>query len=249
MSEFTPPDPDYKIDRKPPEPAVKAVELARLTREQGMGILMGKFPKTIVQATDGKGFMFIKGFIKGEEVRTKNPWTAETDSIFKNMAAVATFPRDLTSITETHRQTLVVTRYSPPTHTITRQEGGFLRKKTITEKQLDSYNGKHGEDGWIHYVYIQPEDPCFDFARRPGTELDLHITVPPDIAKEIDTQVNADPYFIDNYQKALYPDLIGDNPETHVKRTPATELLVVDYRENPKNTQGKIIAYPQSLPY
>ena len=249
MSEYSPADPNYKIDRRPPEPATKATELARLTREQGMGLLMGKFPKAMVQAADGEGFIFIKGFIKGEEVKTKNPWTTETDFSFKQIATAAPFPRDLTSTAETHRQTLVITRYSPPAHTTTRQEGGFLRKKRITEEQIDSYNGKHGENGWIQYVYIQPEDPCFDFSRRPGTELHLHVTVPPDIAKEIDAQVNANPYFVDTYQKALYPDLIGENPETHVKRIPAAELLVVDCRENPKNTQGTIIPYPQPLPY
>ena len=46
MSEYSPADPNYKIDRRPPEPATKATELARLTREQGMGLLMGKFPKS-----------------------------------------------------------------------------------------------------------------------------------------------------------------------------------------------------------
>ncbi len=235
--------PDYPHQ----ELSIRASELARITRERGMGILSGKFPPNMSSVTWLGLSISTQGFIQGEEVQVEGGDPPISHFAFRRLITAGA-PGELRRTGLTYRQEWVASRYLPPVDVYTRRErSGLFGSKTIRTEAIRGYHGKHGETGWLEYEYFQYEDPLYDKGHRPGVILTLSVMVPPDIAAEIDSQVLADPYFPNAYQSALYPDLIGGDVKTHVRRLPARELLVVDCRDNPKNTQGQLRQYPQPL--
>lgn len=115
---------------------------------------------------------------------------------------------------------------------------------------LCSYNGKHGESDWIQYDYFMPVDNT-DYLDRRRLNVTMSIVVPPDIAVQIDEQVNKNVYFPDTFFKALYPNTVAPTDLMHdIKREEATQLQIVDFRQKPyKRYEKDVRKYPQPIPY
>ena len=105
------------------------------------------------------------------------------------------------------------------------------------------------QSGWIKYSFDMPVDTIYDQYNRRGTNIRLYTFVPPEIATQIDEAVAQNPLFPNEYFQALYPDLIGTETDTHLKRLPATKLVKIDYRTSSTKPQETIVDYPEPIPY
>lgn len=200
---------------------LKAAELAEATRKKGMGTITGKFPRNLLRNRGGwTSYTNIGNFIQGD---------AETTEHHLNLTQIINH----TGQSEINRSNQIwrVHNYNP------HKSNGEIR----------SYNGKHGEKDWTQYDYFMVSARGYDTPGRPNPDLIMSIAVPPEIATQIDEQVKKNVYFPDVFLKALYPDYMGDNVETHIKRAPATRIVMNDLRQKPNKTQ--VIKYPQPIPY
>lgn len=87
------------------------------------------------------------------------------------------------------------------------------------------------------------------FDTRPGVSVMLNVVVPTEIANQINTAVRENPDFADAYFKAIFPGVVGEDGSTHIRRKQATELLILDQRENPFNIQGEVLKLPHPIKY
>mgnify|MGYP001585339317 CR=1 FL=1 len=225
---------------------LKAEELAKQTRQRGMGMLEGKLPGNL-------SFSYTGHFIQGEY--PKDPpvnLIRSRQSEFLNS--------DLTLEVKPNKQFWIIRPYAPPMENKTVIETSEIRKKTLfglrsvtitkenpvlkpTNTPL-SYNGKHGNTDWVEYNYYMP---VIHVDTRPGVYVSMGIAVPPDLAKQIDEEVAKNVYFPDAFLKALYPGYVGPNFQKHITRIPAKELKVIDNR--PQLRTEVLHPYPHPIPY
>lgn len=237
---------------------LRASELAKATKERGMGMLDGKFPAGLFKKLDrppDTGQSLIGYFVQGEKL--------------PNHDVILFRPRDQeflnsevrNGIYPSHKQFWIVNKYIPPMKnepvierkTIKMKTWRGLRSKTITRDEtvfkptnipLD-YHGKRGESDWIQYDYYMPAALVFD--QRPNVYVDMAIVVPPDLATQIDKQVAKNVYFPDAFFEALCSEFIGPDALQHIRRRPSTELEVVDNRL--LLPTRLLRPYPEPIPY
>lgn len=233
-----------------------AKELAAVTREQGMGVLVGKFPTRFDGFTGG--WASIGGFIMGESTGTAagSNGVGMSGQVQELIGGIIT-PRELMQqgYDPIDHQVLTISPYTPPTEKVKRFEKGFLRTKTTFEQVPLAYksgrtstyiDGKRGGDDWIMFEYYAPLDSSIE--KRPGVYLALNVVVPSDIATRIEEQIDKNPLFPDSFLKALYPDVIGPDNKNDVTRLPTTKLVVVDKRPG-ADPKPQVRPFPQPLSY
>lgn len=263
---------DGKIENK--ELQLKAIELARATREKGMGGLHGKFSPQIqdrLMAPPGKvgdqfsGLTSIGHFIQGESI-------PEAD---RSMLMIGGKTPYINNIDNYHysphvecpdnRQIWVASPYFPPMEVKRERKPiekerkmlfGLKNKKVIEGDRTEriptdipiTYHGKKGEPDWTLYEYYMIINYPYD--TRPQIPVIMSIAVPPDLATQIDQQVKDDVYFPDAFFKALYPNTIGPDANKDITRKQATELNVVNLRGKSYYTRDNLRAlYRHSAPY
>lgn len=234
---------------------LKASELAKVTREKGMGHIYGKFPLRFIKPYALRSYTWIGQFIQGEAE------TAEKHIDLSSMIRYRSANDELHTDYQIWRVsnyvpfTKILTVKEPRERTVPRHFGPFKlegRKQTYYETvrkptdEIITYKGKHGERGWTQYDYCMSGHPLRD-PGRGAQALVMSIVVPPEVAAQIDEQINNNIYFPDALFKALYPDYVGSNVETHIKRVPATQITIVDSRQKPNKIETK--KYPQPIPY
>lgn len=234
---------------------LKSAELAKATREKGMGILSGNFPVEYSKKIGAPfgGQYLGGGFIQGEEgtgflIGRRLPYGL------------------LHARGQERRQVWMASQYVPPRETEEVEEMqdvqktskflGIRRARTVREPRkvsretgrLRSHNGKHGENDWIQYDYLMKVSNAYDAGRRIGY-VNMSIAVPPEIARQIDDQVQKNPYFPDQYFQKLYPDLEVGKEDTsrQLMRLEATEIEIIDERQRPRKQEVR--KYPQPIPY
>ena len=217
----------------------RAKELGTLTKSQGMGQRFG-YQRPIDKNIRYDGFYPGKGFILGDEVIN------DEREYYKLLELIVpVYGRDpICDSKQTQRQLLLINKYKPPVRKWRTEAGGLFRKRYEEHEEPITFHGKHGEEDWIQFTYFM-----YIQHHRPGTTIELNVAVPPDLAKQIESAIQDHPYFPDRYFKALFPGMFGEDKRVSLTRHPATELLVVDRRENPQNTAGELRQYPQPIPY
>lgn len=233
----------------------RIAELARVTRQEGMGQLYGHtYP--FDKAVGSTGYYPGMGFIKGESVVGNYDKYKELFEVVG--AAQAPQHEVFDPYVNKGRQVWVIAGDYRATKTEIwqkRVKGGLfgLGEKIVTheEQKTRSYKGErgelHGENGWRSYSYFMLTENPGDV--RVGVGTMMNIVVPPEIAQKIDKEVEADPMFPDRYFKALFPGVVGENPNTYIKRKEATEIAVVDLRKDPAGRTGEVRPYSQPIKY
>lgn len=102
-------------------------------------------------------------------------------------------------------------------------------------------------NGLLHITYDMYTDTPFD--TRPGVGVNLNVVLPTELANKINAAVWENPNLADAYFKALFPGIVGPDGSTHIRRKPAAELLILDRRQNPTNTQGESRKFPNPIEY
>ncbi len=228
--------------------ASRVGELARATKERGMGQIFGyifSVEQTPYGAYPGRGF------ILGLDVRESDQDVTRYKRLRELLPHSPRIPEDLEErwwYDHRNRQGWFVHNYRPPTNKWQTKEGGslFRRSKIIDHEEPITYDGKHGERDWVQYTYFAH---IIDQSQRPGAPLYLNVAVPPDIAREIDRMASENIYFPDEYLKALFPDIIGNDPRRKVKRYPANELMTIDLRADSTNPKISVLSYPEPIPF
>lgn len=225
----------------------KATELANDTRMQGIGGLYGKFPRVYLERL-GRGDQtgqqtHVGGFRKGKEGRSPlNPYKVEHMGYANHYSNRQIWEKNSYAPMETKEESQL-----QETSKTVRHLGGLI-KRTQIEKKLVTVKIPTpiiGYNGWKRYDYYMPAYNDKDM--RSGIFVMMSLAVPPEIAAQIDEQVEKNPYFPDAYFKALYPDLtVGEDVKQHLKRKPATEIEVVD---NTKRLSRQVRKYPTPIPY
>lgn len=251
----------------------KAEELAKETRERGMGLLHACF----TYRNGGREGYNIKGyFIKGDEV----PDGSYNFSFMNNGILIAELePMHYSDIKES--ETWAKSKYRVPMEVITEKTAVEVPKKREvqvrvkrkffgyrTESRIEeykdkeiidrevrtnnplAYKGKRGDFDWIQYDYSFMTNA----GGRDGQAF-MSIAVPPDVARQIDEQVGNNVYFPDVFFKALYPTFQSNgNGDAYLRRLPSKGLRVIDLVKNPFNPKtdlidqkGVVRLYPQPL--
>lgn len=140
-------------------------------------------------------------------------------------------------------------------------QGVALRKRIVTRfpppEVRDPYDyperqiwmmGQYPPDSKMQKItYDMYTETPYD--TRPGVGVMLNAVVPNELANRINAAVRENPNFADAYFKAIFPDAVGQDGSTHIRRKRATELLILDQRENPRNMQGETVKFPQPIEY
>lgn len=256
-------NPGHSLENK--ELSIKAAELAKATREKGMGVLMGKFSPRFFPKHPSfvGGFSYIGKFIQNEEIPFNTP--GEGAGLINWHDIPNQGRSEQSRINYLHRQRWMKSKYMPRMKVVKEQQieerprkvkflGGLITKTYIDRKSVTvrkptnipiTYHGKKGEGDWIQYDYRMIIEYPYD--TRSGTFVNMSVAVPPDIANQIDDQVAKNIYFPDAFFKALYPGYIGPDAKQDVKRIQATELEVIDLLGKPPKSE--IRKYPQPIPY
>lgn len=223
----------------------KATELAKLTREEGIGCLTGKFPVKTTADTGALPFDYAGEFFQGEK---------ESGGLIPPTTPIYLMQRDGLK----HRQVWSVSEYTPPMtekpveEVVKRKEKRFgilpkthteIRRRWVKTDIPKTYKGKKGESDWVRFGYYMPI--LCEYDGRPGIYIDMSVAVPPAIASQIEEQVAKNVYFPNAFFKSLYPEYIGTDTDRHIKIIPANELEIVDLRKG-KN-KSEVRPYPQSL--
>lgn len=230
---------DSKPEKSSGELENRAKELAILTKNRDIGQRLG-YQSPIDKNIQYPGFYPGKGFILGDEVAGGE---REYGKLQELIVPTGDRGPSLDS-KQTQRQLLLIKKYTPPVRKWRTEVGGLFRKRYEEHEEMVTFNRKHGEEDWVQFTYFM-----YIQHYRPGTTIELNVAVPPDLAKQIESAIQDDPYFPDRYFKALFPGMFGEDKKVFLTRYPATELLVVDRRENPQNTAGELKHYPQPIPY
>src|SRR3989344_2711100 len=204
----------------------KAQELATRITTEGIGIMHGKFPDTLVQYAR-EGFTYSLGFIIGEKLGLDN--NSRSDQHMLVRLINHHFPKNLyQDFNHLDRYIWVKSTYAVPTTTMTvTEKAGFLRSRTVTKIERATFHGKSGEEGWVHYEYYMPTDHYAHDPRRGGFYL-YSMAVPPEIALQIDEGVKQDPTFPDTLLKSIYPGKFGSDKHQYLKRNQANEIMFLD---------------------
>lgn len=243
----------YSPDIKQSEPLAQlAEEVAKRTREEGMGMLHGKFPPNIAQPGKVGVFTSVHGFIQG----TENIQDIDEGSNFWRMLSARTGDKNLPyevwyPYTQINRQVWTASEFHPPTIWEKKVTSGrFPFKRTEIRNERYDYKGKIGPIEGVQYDYFMPVGRIYDIGNRPGVFVNLTVVVPPEIASKIDAiDLQKHPEFPDLYMKSLYPGFIGSDTKTQIHREQAIELFVRDWRKNPDPKAGIVIPYPKPIPY
>lgn len=227
---------------------IKASELAKETRQNGMGEIY------ISQRRIKGSPPHVHSFIQGEETIEEALARTALDHILPYH-----IQKHLLKNAE-HRQIWMISEYVPPMEEvrvrkireIKRKKFGFIpQTDRIVEKAWQptdtplTYHGKKGEPDWIQFDYYMPLH--VEGERRHGSFVIMSIAVPPHVATKIDEQVSSNVYFPDAFFKALYPEYVGPDITKDLKRIQATELQIEDRRKGKDRTQ--MLSYPQPIPY
>lgn len=199
---------------------LKARELAKATRERGMGVLDGQFPKEYSEEKKLENQKQRLGFSKAIELNPKESFWLRDNLQYELYEKVV--PGEHVWISSTK-----------------------VPKQPYRENPLLNSNF----DGWTKFIYRMPIEQVYDKSKRHGTVMRLYVFVPPEVAAEIDEALAQNPLFPNEYFQALYPDLIGLNTDTHLKRLPATKLVKIDYRTSPDKPQETVVEYPKPIQY
>lgn len=214
----------------------KATELAETTRRRGAGGIYGRFPTRLVPILDlyrAIEFTTTGGFIQGE---------ANGNFLWFSVEGT---PYELRQKND-NRQIWTKSKYVPPTEEVTQELKMLFGLVTVRKKtnRPYTYHGKQGGFNWVRFdYYMAVHDPD----GRGGSYVNMMIAVPPDLARQIDEQVERNIYFPDAFFKALYPGYIGPDKQQYITRIPSKELQVVDLTG--KNQKSKMLQYPQPIPY
>jgi serine/threonine protein phosphatase PrpC len=226
---------------------VEAVRLAhavaRETREQGMGFLHGKFPPRLEKWEPGApeaGFQDISGFDRGRDVTQSDRLSSFNDFFGVNVFDSQGQPHG--------RQSLIIAPFGLQ---ITTPDNAY----STSRKAIDA-----SQENWTQYSYSMPI--INQRATRGGAFVAMNVAVPPSITERIDAMMdpaspNYDPTFMDKYFKALYPGYVGDDASEYIKRRPATELMIKDFRMpdgsiysgRSHGVEPQIVQYPQEIPF
>lgn len=234
----------------------KAAELAKATREQGLGNLFGKFPPRV---SPPGGFRGTGDFIQGENIPSNDRATL----MFQyGHFGTASYPIYASAMSGTQpnvdrpiwntRNYVPLKEYVYINEPITRERRkSFFRVEKYQDTKrvkkftgnLFNYHGKHGEPDWVRYDYIMGLFN-YPYDSRPAFVM-MTVAVPPDLAVQIDEQVDKNAYFPDAFFQAVYPGYVGQDTHKDIRRKPAKEIEIVDDRTGSK----KIVQYPQPIPY
>lgn len=112
--------------------------------------------------------------------------------------------------------------------------------------------GEH--DGQTEYTYYMPTESTWD--TRPGIMVMMKVSLPSNVALQIDQMVEKNPLFPNTYFKALFPGIVGEDPTNKIKRKESIDLAIVDarkhpgYEANPEAVEtAEIKPYPKPIPY
>lgn len=115
------------------------------------------------------------------------------------------------------------------------------------ERQIWMMEQYHPDSNMQRITYdMYTESP---YETRPGVGVMLNVVVPNELANQINAAVRENPNFADAYFKAIFPDVVGQDGLTRIRRKRATELLILDQRQNPRNMQGETIKFSQPIEY
>jgi hypothetical protein len=208
----------------------EAKKLAKLIRAEGMGYLHGKFPDRLQEVRNQGGYQSIRGFRQGEDV---NADTILDRQILRNTPDGT---RAWNHYDNSDRQVWTAIPYGLQ---IVNDRGHTRRADNMDTTKAQ----------WIQFEYFMPISPEYDRYKRDGNFANLVFVVPPVIAEQIDYAVGANPYFPNSLFQALYPGVVGENTDAHLKRKLAKELLVRDFRKNTDPNEGKLVKYPKPISY
>ena len=235
----------------------KAEELAKATRGQGIGQLFGKFPPRLSPGWTG-GFGSTGFFIQGEEVPDSDRSTLMLSMTSSKSMSPVYFSANSGLQPNIVGPLWISSAYEP------RKEYVYVREPITRERRksffrvekyqdtkrvkkftgnLFNYHGKHGESDWIRYEYAMGLFN-YPYDSRPAFVM-MTVVVPPDLAAQIDEQVEKNVYFPDAFFKAIYPGYVGQDTHKDIRRKPAKELEIVNDRTGVKN----VVEYPQPIPY
>ena len=225
---------------------IKAKDLAKATREKGMGMLHGKFPERLLGLQTGKNeFTSIGGFIQGEDALSGLMFP-DTPSELMQLFGYA------------HRQIWSINDYIPrmeeteidKIEEIKGKKFGILpktdrivRKVWVQTNNPKTFHGKKGESDWVQFTYYIPTVHKYD--GRPGIFVQMSVVVPPNIASQIEQEVEKNVYFPDAFFNALYPGYLGPDIATNIKMVKPTELQIADRRKG--KYKNEVRPYPQPL--
>lgn len=234
----------------------KAAELAKATREKGMGYIYGKFPPRV---RPPGGFTHTGNFIQGEDIPSSDRATLMFTYGNLGTASYPIYASAMSGLQPNVGRPIWNTRnFVPPEEyvyvrePITRERRKpFFRVEKYQDTRrvkkltgnLFNYHGKHGEPDWVRYDYIMGLFN-YPYDSRPAFVM-MTVAVPPDLSVQIDEQVERNVYFPDAFFKALYPGYVGQDTHKDIRRKPAKEIEIVDDRTGSK----KIVQYPQPIPY
>jgi hypothetical protein len=238
----------------------KAAELARETKRKGMGYIFGKFPPRVSPPNTVGGFTHTGFFIQGEDIPYIDP---ATRMLIWGHFGTAIYPIKtgaMSGIQPNVGRPIWNTRNYVPTkdrkrevQTLERKEKKWLGLRTEIVKEqkvvrvptdtLTNYHGKHGESDWIRYEYATGLFN-YPYDSRPAFVM-MTVVVPPDLAVQIDEQVEKNVYFPDAFFQAIYPGYVGQDTHKDIRRKPAKELEIINDRTGVK----KVVQYPHPIPY
>ncbi|HSX38610.1 MAG TPA: hypothetical protein VLE95_07255 [Chlamydiales bacterium] len=140
-----------------------------------------------------------------------------------------------------------IKRYFPPTISENDQDLETAGTQIWTISDHKDFQGK--ATGLIQYQYYMPTPNDYDLSWRPGCFVRLSVSVPQSIATKLDAAVAENPLFPDKYFQALYPGLVGEDTNSHIRRSEAKNLIVRDLRKNHDPNDRTIMPYSQPIPY